>query len=223
MYLGAPVLFALCQFFPRQCRQFPWYGLVVVAGALALSSLATEVWHLILTQGVMYSCGGMLLYYPIYIFIDEWFVRRKGFAFGIMWAGSGCGGLVGPLVLNWGLAKYGVATFLRGWAVALVSFSPLFPFSSKSNTDLPNDTPARLDRSTALLHTPPSPTTTNLNRLPHRLPRRLQVHHKSHLPCPATRQHHPRTRLLHTGTLPPILRARHRSLLPIRPARRLTP
>lgn len=56
----------------------------------------------------------------IYVFIDEWFVRRKGFAYGVMWAGSGCGGLVGPQVLHWGLNRYGVETFLKGWAVALV-------------------------------------------------------------------------------------------------------
>lgn len=70
---------------------------------------------------------GFPLYYlsnaasKIYVFIDEWFVRRKGFAYGVMWAGSGCGGLVGPQILHWGLNRYGVETFLKGWAVALVS------------------------------------------------------------------------------------------------------
>lgn len=92
-----------------------------MVAAIFLSSFATEVWHLILTQGILYGVGGNLVYYPIFIFIDEWFVRRKGFAFGVMWGGSGAGGLAGPLVLNWGLAKYGVETFLRGWAVALAS------------------------------------------------------------------------------------------------------
>lgn len=37
-----------------------------------------------------------------------------------MWAGSGAGGLSGPLLLEWGLNKYGVKTFLQGWAVAML-------------------------------------------------------------------------------------------------------
>lgn len=132
MYLGAPLLFALCQWYPRQCRWFPIYGIFVVAAALALSSFATKIWHLLLTQGVLYASGGMFLYYPIFIFIDEWFVRRKGFAFGVMWGGSGCGGLAGPLVLNWGLSKYGASTFLRGWSIALVSPFPEGQFGMRT-------------------------------------------------------------------------------------------
>src|SRR5271154_1296715 len=129
LYLAAPIAFALFQRFPRFCRRSPYYGLPIVVIALILSSHATKVWHLACTQGVLYAIGGGLLYYPIAIFIDEWFIRRKGFAFGVMWAGTGCGGLTGPLVLNWGLPRYGVGPFLRGWAIALVSSPsrPLLP------------------------------------------------------------------------------------------------
>ena len=121
MYIAAPLAFMLYQRYPIACRHSPYYGLPLVTLALALSSLATSVWHLALTQGVLYAIGGGLLYYPIYIWIDEWFVRRKGLAFGIMWAGSGCGGLSGPLLMNWGLSHHGPRTFLLGWAVAFVS------------------------------------------------------------------------------------------------------
>jgi hypothetical protein len=121
MYLAAPFLFAGFQRWPRIARRCSPFGLALMVIGLALSSYATTVWHLILTQGVLYAIGGCFLYYPIFLFIDEWFVQRKGFAYGIMWAGSGCGGLSGPLVINWGLARYGHETFLRGWAIALVS------------------------------------------------------------------------------------------------------
>jgi hypothetical protein len=120
MYLAAPIVFAIYQQFPLFLRQSTFYGLPIVVLAIVLSSFATKVWHLILTQGVLYALGGGLLYYPIFIFIDEWFIRRKGFAFGVMWAGSGTGGLTGPLILNWGLSRYGPATFLRGWAITFV-------------------------------------------------------------------------------------------------------
>ena len=136
MYLAAPIVFAVYQQFPRFLRKSTFYGLPIVVLAIALSSFATKIWHLVLTQGVLYAIGGGLLYYPIFIFIDEWFIRRKGFAFGVMWAGSGTGGLSGPLVLNWGLSRYGPATFLRGWAIAFVSAvvccSPLVPSPAAS-------------------------------------------------------------------------------------------
>jgi hypothetical protein len=121
MYLAAPFLFAVFQRWPQVCRRSAPVGLVIVSVAVAISSFATSVWQLILTQGALYAIGGGFLYYPVFIFIDEWFVQRKGFAFGVMWAGSGCGGLSGPLVMNWGLSRYGHQTFLRGWATALVS------------------------------------------------------------------------------------------------------
>lgn len=123
MYMVSVPLFAIYQRWPRFCRQSPFYGLVIVVIALILSSYATRVWHLVLTQGILYAVGSGLLYYPVYIYIDQWFVRRKGFAYGVMWAGSGCGGLAGPLIINWGLNNYGLATFLRGWAIALVSLN----------------------------------------------------------------------------------------------------
>ena len=121
MYLAAPLGFAVFQRWPHICRKSSPLGLAIVVVAIALSSFATSVWHLILTQGVLYALGGGLLYYPVFLFIDEWFVQRKGFAYGVMWAGTGCGGLSGPLVINWGLSRYGHQKFLRGWAVALVS------------------------------------------------------------------------------------------------------
>ncbi|KAK4935188.1 hypothetical protein LTR10_023719 [Elasticomyces elasticus] len=120
MYCGAPLIFAAYQRWPFFGRYSLWFGLPVVTLATFSSSFANNVSHLILTQGILYAIGACLLYYPIFMYIDEWFISRKGFAFGVMWGGSGCGGLFGPLVLNWGLDKYDVTTFLRGWSLALV-------------------------------------------------------------------------------------------------------
>ena len=121
MYLGSPLAFIAFQRWPLLLRRGLAIGLPIIALAVFLSSFATNSWHLILTQGILYAIGGNFVYWPIFVFIDEWFVRRKGLAFGVMWAGSGCGGLLGPLVLHWGLSTYEVKTFLRGWAIALVS------------------------------------------------------------------------------------------------------
>jgi len=43
-----------------------------------------QTWHLIATQGFLYGFGTMLLYAPIYIFLNEWFQKRRGLAMGLM-------------------------------------------------------------------------------------------------------------------------------------------
>jgi MFS family permease len=123
MYLGAPFAFFALQAWPRFRRVSSIAGLTIITVALVASSFSTTVWHLILTQGILYAVGGSLLYSPAILYVDEWFVKRKGFAYGVMWAGTGCSGIVVPFVMSWGLEAYGFRTMLRVWAVTLVILS----------------------------------------------------------------------------------------------------
>ena len=93
MYLGALLMVALLQRFPKHRRRFAVAGVVITSITLISSSFVTHEWHRILTQGILYAIGGSILYFPIIIFLDEWFVRDKSFAYGIMRAGIG-GGLL---------------------------------------------------------------------------------------------------------------------------------
>lgn len=85
MYLDLPIIFGLLQRFPKFKRIATAVGLVIMCLALSLSSLANNTTHLILSQGIAYAIGGSLVYSPTILFLDEWFVKRKGFAFGVMW------------------------------------------------------------------------------------------------------------------------------------------
>jgi len=85
MFIGAPFHFMYMQWWPNHRRKSCFVGIALMGLGLITSSFAQEVWQLILTQGVLYALGGMLVYYPVLLFLDEWFVRRKGMAFGIMW------------------------------------------------------------------------------------------------------------------------------------------
>ena len=58
MYLSAPLVSALLAAFPYYTRHASYVGLGTIVVALIASSFATRVWHLILTQGVMYAIGG---------------------------------------------------------------------------------------------------------------------------------------------------------------------
>ncbi|EKG19881.1 Major facilitator superfamily [Macrophomina phaseolina MS6] len=118
MYLDLPVVFALLQMHPRLKRWATALGLVIMCLGLALSSFSRNTTHLILTQGIFYAIGGSIAYAPTILYMDEWFVKRKGFAFGIMWAGTGLSGVILPIVMQWLLDKWGFATTLRIWGVA---------------------------------------------------------------------------------------------------------
>lgn len=56
----------------------------------------------------------MTLTYPIISFVNEWWVARKGMAFGIVSAASGASGVFMPFVIEALLNRYGYVTTLRG-------------------------------------------------------------------------------------------------------------
>lgn len=129
MYLSAPLIFYILTAFPSFRRLSSLFGLAIIIAALISSSFSTQVWHLILTQGVLYAIGGSMLYTPTIFYLDEWFIKRKGLAFGIMWAGTGTSGIIVPFLLSSLLSKYGFATTLRVWVIVLLVLSgPLIYF-----------------------------------------------------------------------------------------------
>ena len=85
MYLLMPAYFSILQRWPRLKRYSTWMSLPVVAGSLIGASFAQSVGQLIAFQGVLFAFGGNLLFAPTVTYLDEWFVRRKGLAIGIMW------------------------------------------------------------------------------------------------------------------------------------------
>ncbi|KAJ6013115.1 hypothetical protein N7499_012279 [Penicillium canescens] len=119
-YLSAPLDFALLLGVPRFRRLATPVGFLVMCLALALSSFSTTTTHLILSQGVGYGLGAGLAYSPVILWMGEWFVKRRGLAFGTMWAGTGLSGVVFPIVLQWMLKEYGFRTTLRVWSVLLM-------------------------------------------------------------------------------------------------------
>lgn len=92
-------------------------------------SFATTLEALILTQGVAYGLGFLVFYYPILHMVSEYWVARRGMAFGILCGASGISGTVMPFIVQALLARYGYATTLRAVAVGLVVLTgPMIPF-----------------------------------------------------------------------------------------------
>ncbi|EXJ92425.1 hypothetical protein A1O3_00976 [Capronia epimyces CBS 606.96] len=127
-YLGAPVVMPFIQRHQRWQRQMIWVGWPICIAGLVLGSFASSLEVLILTQGVAYGLGFLIFYYPILSMVNEYWVARRGMAYGVLCGASGVSGSVMPFVLHALLAKYGYRTTLRAVAVALTLLTgPLIP------------------------------------------------------------------------------------------------
>ena len=120
MFISSPLVALALQRYPRIRRPASFVGLVITVLSLIIASFAHNTATLLATQGVMYALGGLTLYFPAMYVIDEWFIARKGLAFGVVWTGTGVSGAIVPFLLEWLLSSYGFRTALRVWAVILV-------------------------------------------------------------------------------------------------------
>src|ERR1700726_5325174 len=77
------------RFGPRAVMEL---GVALMAGGLLLAPLTTRPWHLYLTIGVMVGAGSVCLGYSGQsLFLPNWFIRRRGLAMGLAFAGVGIG------------------------------------------------------------------------------------------------------------------------------------
>jgi MFS family permease len=137
LYIMAPLIFGTLMRFPKLRRPAIVVGLFIMCLSLGLSSFCRTVPQLILTQGILFGIGGAVTYSPVITFLDEWFVHRKGLAFGIMWAGTGLGGVITPLLLQFLLNRYGFRTTLRIWTVLLFAITLPLTWFLKPRLPLP--------------------------------------------------------------------------------------
>jgi MFS family permease len=127
-YLGAPFSAILTKRFPLYQRHIIWFGWPFCIGGLVAGSYANTIGGLIATQGIMYGFGFITLTYPIISMINEYWIARKGMAFGLISAASGASGAVMPFIIQALLSRYGYKTTLRAIAVAMaVLTGPLLP------------------------------------------------------------------------------------------------
>jgi sugar phosphate permease len=69
-------------------------GVALMVAGLLLAPLTSEPWHLYLTLGVLVGGGSVCLGYSGQsLFLPHWFVRRRGLAVGLAFAGVGVGSI----------------------------------------------------------------------------------------------------------------------------------
>lgn len=128
-FLGAPLATPLAKRFQRWQREIIIAGWLVCVISLVAASFAKSILTLVMTQGVFYGLGFTALYFPVLRMLNEWFIARRGLAYGMMFAGAGLSGTGYPFLLELLLSNYGFRTTLRATAVMLfVVVLPVLPF-----------------------------------------------------------------------------------------------
>lgn len=132
MYITAPLVYGVLRKYPRQRKKISAVGFVIAMASLVGASYANTVGQLQATQGVLYALGGSLHYFPAFLYLDEWFNKRKGLAYGIFIAGGGAAGVVVPFLMQWILRTWGFRAALRIWVIASVILTTPAMFFLKS-------------------------------------------------------------------------------------------
>lgn len=88
---------------------------------LMMTSLATEYYQFVLSQGICSAIGASMLFYPAMTTVTTWFFKKRGLAFGVMAAGSSLGGVILPIMISRMIKEVGF-----GWAMRTGAFLILF-------------------------------------------------------------------------------------------------
>ncbi|KAF5666521.1 monocarboxylate transporter [Fusarium heterosporum] len=139
MYLMMPLAFIALNRLPRLRKWCGPSGLAITLISLTSSAFVNSVAGLIATQGVLYAIGCSLLFSPISLYMDEWFVERKGFAYGVMWAGKSTVGVAMPFLFNVLLEKFGLRATLISWTVASAAMTLPTLFFLKPRVEIGRD------------------------------------------------------------------------------------
>lgn len=88
MYFSGLIVYPLLARYPHTRRYLTWIGTAICGISLLASSFTTNVGALLTLQGVLYGVGGSILYAPCISYTSDWFVEKRGFANGVIFAGT---------------------------------------------------------------------------------------------------------------------------------------
>ncbi|CDS13266.1 hypothetical protein LRAMOSA05444 [Lichtheimia ramosa] len=75
-------------------------GTLLLVLGLEMSGFATEIWHLVISQGALFGIGASLLYVTAMMVPSQWFNRRSAMAMGCVTSGSCLGGVTLPFLMT---------------------------------------------------------------------------------------------------------------------------
>ncbi|KAF2163074.1 hypothetical protein M409DRAFT_26520 [Zasmidium cellare ATCC 36951] len=122
MYLSMPILFTALDrgTWAKYRRSVAITGVLISSLAFLLSSFSHQLWHLVLTQGVLAALGSTMLYSPTTLYLDEHFHGGKATAYGATLSSKNIVGTCCPLMFTALLDHVGSRWTLRIWALMLL-------------------------------------------------------------------------------------------------------
>ena len=137
-------------------------GMLLFPASLILASFATQLWHVLMTQGILLGIGAAFCFSPSFMLPSQWFVRHRSLANGI----GNTGSCVGALCLS-PLAQHLIETLgyrnalrvLGAIVFAILSLATLlararYPPSSSTPTIMQKSSNITSLRSSPLFSTP---------------------------------------------------------------------
>ncbi|WVR05479.1 hypothetical protein IAU60_002495 [Kwoniella sp. DSM 27419] len=106
LYMLAALFGPLFTAFPRWTKVIQIAGLMCASFAMIASAFVTKPWHLLVTVGLFYPLA-CACYLPCATLLFEWFYAKRGYATGIMYAGTGLGGTIFPFLMQGLLRRFG--------------------------------------------------------------------------------------------------------------------
>ncbi|KAI8359645.1 major facilitator superfamily domain-containing protein [Mortierella sp. GBAus27b] len=127
MFLPGPFVAPMTMFLGL--RAVVAIGITVASLGFILASFATQLWHLYLTQGLLFGIGGGIVFFCSIAVTAQYFEKRRGLANGIAVAGSGIGGLILAPITRLLIAQVGVQWCQRIIGFCILGFmGAIFPF-----------------------------------------------------------------------------------------------
>lgn len=113
-------------------------GVLLMAAGMVLNTQVSQPWHLYLTQGVLVIGGSVMLSYTGHsLFLPHWFVRRRGLAIGIAFAGVGIGSII---IFPWLQQLIGSTGWRDAcWSLAIILVVTLVPINLLLQRQRPED------------------------------------------------------------------------------------
>ncbi|RUP47217.1 major facilitator superfamily domain-containing protein [Jimgerdemannia flammicorona] len=106
-------------------------GTILAPLGLVLASFSTELWHLYITQGILFGIGGAFVFSPSIALPSQWFDKHRGLATGMSVCGSGVGGLALTPLVQFLIENVGYRATLRYMAIIGVVILGIATFLAK--------------------------------------------------------------------------------------------
>ncbi|CAH2355869.1 putative MFS-type transporter Pynfp [[Candida] railenensis] len=103
------------------CTKIMLIGSTIMSLGLILTGFANQYYQFLLTQGIMFGIGSSFLYLPPVVCAPAYFDKNRSIAMGIVFSGTGFGGLAMAA-----FSRYLIAHVGWRWCVRILGFMNLF-------------------------------------------------------------------------------------------------